>query len=197
MTYEVEKTDEEWRAELAAGPLRGAAPSGHRGALHRLAAARRRRGRRSPAAAAASASSRAPRSSTRAAGGRASTPASPGTIIERPDRSLVRDAHRDPVLAVRRAPGPRLRRRADADRAALLRELPGHRLRRARGLDVEEAADRDRRADRTDHHAHDEHDRVRARAARCVSARTRCAAGTRCAARSRPASPRPNRAGPG
>ena len=72
--------------------------------------------------------------------------------------------HRDPLLAVRRAPRPRLRRRADRHGAALLRQLARDRLRRgARGrrdLDVEEAPHGERRAQRADPRADEDDDDV-------------------------------------
>ena len=54
--------------------------------------------------------------------------AEPGAIEERVDRSHGVDAHRNPVRAMRRPPGPRLRRRARAHRPALLHELGFARL---------------------------------------------------------------------
>ena len=48
------------------------------------------------------------------------------------DRSLVHDAHRGALPALRRPPGPRVRRRAEADRPALLHERRGAEVHRPR-----------------------------------------------------------------
>ena len=196
MTFEIEKSDDEWRenSRPTATPFcarprpRPPLPdrcstSTPKASLAVADAARR--------------SSQAPRSSTRDAGGRVLTRASRARSSSDVDRLTLSRAHRDPLLQVRRSPGPRLQRRTDAHRAALLRELARDRLRRSDELNVEEASDRDSGSDRTDHHAHDQHDEVGAEQRRGVERELVVQRIPHVQRRDHDESPRPNPGGPG
>ena len=63
-------------------------------------------------------------------------PAADGAVDDRGGPQLLHEAHRGPVLDLRWAPGPRLRRRPEPHRAALLHQLGGAHARALGGLRV-------------------------------------------------------------
>ena len=125
MTYSVDKSDEEWRAELGPRAVRGAARGRRPSARGPASCSTRAAPGSTRAPPAAPSCSRAARSSTRTAAGRASTSRCaprPSSCIE--DSSARHAAHRGALRDVRLAPRPRLPgRRRHAHRRPLLHEL--------------------------------------------------------------------------
>jgi methionine-R-sulfoxide reductase len=165
MSFDVEKSDDEWRGELDPdryAVLRKAATEApFSGSLLHVDAD----GVFHVAVGVTSTSSPAPKSSIRVVGGRVLTPVKPGTIIERVDRSLFRQ--RTEILCSKcgghlghvfnDGPTPNGLRYCVNSLALDFDE---------RLLDVEEASDRDARSDRSDHDADDERRPRWSRAAR-------------------------------
>ena len=139
-TFEVTKTEAEWRAILTTRAVRGAAPGRHRISRHQPAAPREAQGqfplrRLRPAALFV-----ARPSSNSGTGWPSFWEALPDAVGTEVDTFAVHDPHRSPLPPLRRPSRPRLRRRPAADRQAPLHQRRGADLQAGGRLTIPTAA---------------------------------------------------------